>query len=44
LKTAEKFGILVRAQLGAWSEGNVLEKRDRDRRRTGGTVRGRRAG
>jgi 15-cis-phytoene synthase len=44
LKTAEKFGILVRAQLGAWSEGNVLEKRNRDRRRTSGTVRGRRAG
>jgi 15-cis-phytoene synthase len=44
LKTAEKFGILVRAQLGAWSEANVLEKRDRDRRRTGRTVRGRRAG
>ena len=44
LKTSEKFGILVRAQLGAWSEANVLEKRDRDRRRTGGTVRGRRAG
>jgi len=44
LKNSEKFGILVRAQLGAWSEANVLEKRDRDRRRTGGTVRGRRAG
>jgi phytoene synthase len=44
LSTAEKFGILVRAQLGAWSERNVLEKGDRDRRRTGGTVRGRRAG
>jgi squalene synthase HpnC/squalene synthase HpnD len=44
LSTAEKFGILVRAQLGAWSEANVLEKRDRDRRRTSGTVRGRRAG
>lgn len=44
LSTAEKFGILVRAQLGAWSETNVLEKRDRDRRRTGGIVRGRRAG
>jgi squalene synthase HpnC/squalene synthase HpnD len=44
LKTTEKFGILVRAQLGAWSEANVLEKRDRDRRRTGRTVRGRRAG
>jgi phytoene synthase len=44
LKASEKFGILVRAQLGAWSEANVLEKRDRDRRRTGGTVRSRRAG
>jgi squalene synthase HpnC/squalene synthase HpnD len=44
LSTAEKFGILVRAQLGAWSEANVLEKRDRDRRRTGRTIRGRRAG
>jgi squalene synthase HpnC/squalene synthase HpnD len=44
LSAPEKFGILVRAQLGAWSERNVLEKSDRDRRRTGGTVRGRRAG
>jgi phytoene synthase len=44
LSAAEKFGILVRAQLGAWSEAHVLEKRGRDRRRTGGIVRGRRAG
>ncbi len=44
LSKPEKFGILVRAQLGAWSEANVLEKRDRDRRRPGGTLRGRRAG
>ncbi len=44
LSAAEKFGILVRAQLGAWSEAHVLEKRHRDRRRTGRTVRGRRAG
>jgi len=44
LGTAEKFGILVRAQLGAWSEAHVLEKRGRDRRRTGGVVRSRRAG
>ncbi|MFZ0821332.1 MAG: squalene synthase HpnC [Candidatus Acidiferrales bacterium] len=44
LSAPEKFGILVRAQLGAWSERNVLEKSDRDRRRTGGVVRGRRAG
>ncbi len=44
LSTAEKLGILARAQLGAWSEANVLEKRDRDRRRPGGTLVGRRAG
>jgi squalene synthase HpnC/squalene synthase HpnD len=44
LSAAEKFGILVRAQLGAWSEAHVLEKRGRDRRRTGRIVRGRRAG
>jgi squalene synthase HpnC/squalene synthase HpnD len=44
LSKPEKFGILVRAQLGAWSEANVLEKRDRDRRRAGRTLRGRRAG
>jgi squalene synthase HpnC/squalene synthase HpnD len=44
LSAAEKFGILVRAQLGAWSESHVLEKRGRDRRRTGRIVRGRRAG
>jgi phytoene synthase len=44
LSAPGKIGILVRAQLGAWSERNVLEKSDRDRRRTGGTVGGRRAG
>jgi squalene synthase HpnC/squalene synthase HpnD len=44
LSAPEKFGILVRAQLGAWSETNVLEKSDRDRRRAGGPLRGRRAG
>jgi phytoene synthase len=44
LSAAEKFGILVRAQLGAWSETHVLEKRDRDRRRPGRSIRGRRAG
>ena len=37
LSAAEKLGILARAQLGAWSEANVLEKRDRDRRRPGGS-------
>jgi len=44
LSTPEKLAILARAQFGAWSEGNVLEKRDRGRRRTGGTFVGRRAG
>jgi squalene synthase HpnC len=44
LGTPEKLAILARAQFGAWSEGNVLEKRDRGRRRTGGTFVGRRAG
>ena len=40
----EKTGILLRARLGWYSEQNVLEERDRDRRRLGGSVRGRRAG
>ena len=44
LSTPEKLAILARAQFGAWSEGNVLEKRDRGRRRAGGTFVGRRAG
>jgi squalene synthase HpnC/squalene synthase HpnD len=41
LTTPEKLGILARAQLGAWSEAHVLERRDRDRRRSGGAFRGR---
>jgi squalene synthase HpnC len=44
LSTPEKLAILARAQFGAWSEGNVLEKRDRGRRRAGGAFVGRRAG
>ncbi|MGC1185850.1 MAG: squalene/phytoene synthase family protein, partial [Candidatus Acidiferrales bacterium] len=44
LTTAEKAGILVRARFGWFSQRNVLEERDRDRRRPGGTFRGRRAG
>jgi squalene synthase HpnC/squalene synthase HpnD len=40
----EKTGILVRARLGWYSQENVLEERDRDRRRPGGTRLGRRAG
>jgi len=44
LSAAEKMGILVRARLGWWSEKNALEERDRDRRRAGGALLGRRAG
>jgi len=44
LSTAQKAGILVRARFGWFSQQNVLEERDRDRRRPGGTFRGRRAG
>jgi squalene synthase HpnC/squalene synthase HpnD len=44
LGAPEKTGILVRARLGWYSQENVLEERDRDRRRPGGTRLGRRAG
>jgi squalene synthase HpnC/squalene synthase HpnD len=44
LSTPKKTGILLRARLGWYSQTNVLEKRDRDRRRPGGTFLGRRAG
>jgi phytoene synthase len=44
LSTMEKTGILLRARLGWWSEKNALEERDRDRRRAGRTLLGRRAG
>jgi squalene synthase HpnC/squalene synthase HpnD len=44
LSTPEKTGILLRARLGWYSQKNVLEQRDRDRRRPGGTFLGRRAG
>ncbi len=44
LTTPEKLGILARAQLGAWSEENVLAQRDHTRRRFGGALLGRRAG
>jgi squalene synthase HpnC len=43
LGTAEKTRILVRARLGWWSEADVLEERNRHRRRAGGAVLGRRA-
>jgi squalene synthase HpnC/squalene synthase HpnD len=44
LSTPEKTGILLRARFGWYSQHNVLEERDRDRRRPGGTLLGRRAG
>jgi squalene synthase HpnC/squalene synthase HpnD len=44
LSTPEKTGILLRARLGWYSQHHVLEERDRDRRRPGGTFLGRRAG
>jgi phytoene synthase len=44
LTAAEKASILLRARLGFWSETDVLEERNRDRRRTGGTFLRRRAG
>ena len=44
LTTPEKTSILVRARLGWWSETDVLEERNRDRRRAGGTFFRRRAG
>jgi len=40
----EKARILVRARLGWWSEADVLEERDRNRRRAGGPFLRRRAG
>jgi phytoene synthase len=44
LTKSEKTRILLRARLGWYSQNNVLEERDRDRRRPGGTFLGRRAG
>ena len=43
LGAAEKASILVRARVGWWSEADVLEERNRDRRRPGGALLGRRA-
>ncbi len=43
LSTAEKAGILLRARLGWWSEADVLEERDHNRRGAGGAFLGRRA-
>jgi squalene synthase HpnC/squalene synthase HpnD len=43
LSPAEKARILLRARVGWWSEEDVLEERDRDRRRPSGPVLGSRA-
>jgi squalene synthase HpnC len=44
LSKAEKMLFIARARIGRLSEENILEKRDRDRRRTGGIGSQRRAG
>ncbi len=44
LSKAEKMLFIVKARFGRLSEENILEKRDRDRRRAGGTGSQRRAG
>jgi len=43
LTRAEKVRILARAGVGLWSEADVFEERDRNRRRFGGTLLRRRA-
>src|ERR1700730_4928709 len=44
LNKAEKMICIARARFGRLTRNNVLEKRDRDRRRPGGTLLGRGAG
>jgi squalene synthase HpnC len=44
LSKAEKMLFIAKARFGRLSEENILEKRDRDRRRAGGTSSQRRAG
>jgi squalene synthase HpnC len=44
LSKAEKMLFIAKARFGRLSEENILEKRDRDRRRAGGTGSKRRAG
>jgi squalene synthase HpnC len=44
LSKAEKMTLLARARFGRHDRNNVIEKRNRDRRRPGGTFLGRRAG
>jgi phytoene synthase len=44
LSKAEKMMLIAKARFGRPTEENILAKRDRDRRGTGGAVGGRRAG
>ena len=44
LSAAEKTWIVIRARLGWWPQDYASKERDRDRRRTGGTLLRRRAG
>src|SRR5258708_13980213 len=44
LSKAEKMMFIAKARFGRHTEENILEKRDRDRRRAGGTGGRRRAG
>jgi squalene synthase HpnC/squalene synthase HpnD len=44
LSRAEKMVFIARARFGRLTEENIIEKRDRDRRRAGGTGQRRRAG
>jgi squalene synthase HpnC len=44
LSKAEKMMFIAKARFGSHKEENILEKRDRDRRRAGGTSSRRRAG
>jgi squalene synthase HpnC len=44
LSKAEKMMLIAKARFGRHTEENILAKRDRDRRGTGGAVGGRRAG
>jgi squalene synthase HpnC len=44
LSKAEKMILIARARFGRHDRNNLIEKRDRDRRRPGGTFLGRRAG
>jgi hypothetical protein len=44
LSRAEKMLFIAKARFGRLTEENIIEKRDRDRRRPGGTGLRRRAG